>query len=295
MQNKAKNKTKLYYAVNAIVMALAVYCLCSKYVAGMIEGVKESRNACFVIPGIMLLIAVIYAMKAFRLYVIFMDRGIGWSRFLEVYIKTMAASLAFPLKLGELFRMYCFGMETGSFRLGILGILIERYFDTIPLLILLVVFTVISGNTIIPLVILLTGFLILISAVYLIFPSVYSYMNRYFMINGRTGKSVKALKLLKGTKEWYEMIKALIKDRTGLLLIISSLTWLSECLVLMILVRGMGDTFKTEIFLSYISSVFSGQLNGYVNLYVGMSAVLLLIVFVVVYVIKYLRKGFSVK
>ncbi len=287
----AGKKTKLYYILNFVVMALAIFFLFSRYVTGMIEGVKESRNAYFVIPGIMLMIAVIYAMKAFRLYVIFMDRGIGWSRFLEVYIKSMAASLAFPLKLGELFRMYCFGMETGSFRMGILGVLIERYFDTIPLLILLMLFTLISGNTIIPLVILLAGFLVLISAVYITFPSVYSYMNRYFMINGHTEKTIKALKLLKGSKEWYEVIKALIKDRVGLLIIISSLTWLSECFVLMVFVRGMGDTFKTEIFLSYISSVFSGQVNGYVNLYVGMSAVLLLIVFIAVYVIKYVRKG----
>jgi len=289
-----KSRSKLYYLINAAVMAAAVYFLCTKYVAGMAENVRRSGRTAFVFVIIMLFIAMIYAMKAFRLYVIFMDRGIGWIRFIEVYIKTMAASLAFPLKLGELFRMYCFGVECQSFRLGFLGVLIERFFDTIPLLILLVVFTAISGGTVIPLVIILAGFLVLISALYLSFPSIYSYMNRYFMINGHSMKAVRALKLLEAMKEWHGIIKTLIKDRVSLLLIISSLTWLSECLVLMVFVQGLGDEFSTGIFLSYISSVFSGQTNGYVDLYVGMSAVLLLIVFTVVYVIKYIRRGLGI-
>ncbi len=284
-----------YYIINIAVVLAAVCFLYSKYFAGMLEEIESISSNIAVILGIMVLIAFIYAIKAFRLYIILLDERLSWKRFLRVYIKTMPVSLAFPLKLGEIFRMYCFGVETGSLATGILGILTERFFDTIPLLVLIVLFTLMSGGEVITLVVLLAGFLILISALYLSFPSIYSYANRYCMVNIQSGRSVKLLKLLDGLNKWYLRVKKLIKDRVALLLIISTFTWLAECGILMLFVRGMGDEFASDIFLSYISSVCSGITNSYVNLYVGLSAILFFLVFMAVYASSFVGEAFKIR
>lgn len=265
----------------------AVYLLYTRYFEGMINqsGLKPQ-----LLLGVAVLMTFIYAMKAFRLYVIFMDRRPGWGRFMEVYIKTMPAAIAFPLKAGELFRMYCFGVELGSFRLGILGILAERFFDTIPLLILLILFTMVSGGNVMPIVVVTAGFLILILAVYLSFPSIYLYINKYCMVSIRSQKAVRLLELLESVKKWFDLLKGLIKDRVALLLIISSFTWLAECFVLMLFAWGLGYGFETDLFLTYVNSVFNGQTNAYVNLYVGLSAVLFLLAFIIVYPVRYMKK-----
>lgn len=282
-----KSRKISYYIINAVVILVAVYFLYTRYLAGMIGEVsKQSIN----LPLIVLtavLIAVIYFFKALRLYIILIDNRISLKRFFRVYIKSMPVSLAFPLKAGELFRMYCFASETGSLATGILGILAERFFDTIPLLALIIIFTLLSGEKIITLVVLLAGFLVLITALYLSFPSIYTYANRYCIVNIRSGRSLKLLKLLDIAYRWYERVKNLIKDRVAILLIISSFTWLAECGILMLFVKGMGDVFRPEIFLSYISSVFSGSTNRYVDLYVGLSAVLFFAVFIAVYTFSF--------
>ncbi|MBO4375386.1 MAG: flippase-like domain-containing protein [Lachnospiraceae bacterium] len=277
----------IYYLINAAVIVLAVYFLYTRYFEGMLA---QTGLQVPLIIGVGLLMALIYAMKAFRLYVIFMDRCPGWGRFIEVYIKTMPAAIAFPLKAGEFFRMYCFGFEMGSLRLGILGILAERFFDTIPLLVLLILFTLISGDTVMPIVVVTAGFIILILAVFLSFPSIYLYINKYCMVSIHSKKSVKLLEMLEGIKKWYDMLKDLIKDRVALLLIISSFTWLAECFVLMIFAWGLGYGFETDLFLTYVNSAFNGQTNEYVNLYVGLSAVLFLLAFIIVYPVRYIKK-----
>jgi|GEM_PF-759144 len=291
----SKNKSFIYYFINAVIIICAVYFLYTKYFAGMLDEIGTGGGSVALLLGVTALIAVIYILKAFRLYIIFLDSRISGIRFLEVYLKTMPVSLAFPLKSGELFKMYCFAVETGSLRLGILGILVERFFDTIPLLVLLILFTMISGGTVIPIVIITSGFLILISALYFSFPSIYSYMNKYCMINIKSEKAVGLLKLLEGVKSLYDILKVLIKDRVALLLIISSFTWLSECCVLTLFAFGLGYGFETDLFLTYINSVFTGETNGYVNIYVGLSAVLFLAVFLIVYAIKYMKKIRRVK
>ncbi len=283
----SKTGKTIYYIINAAVIVAAVYLLYTRYFEGML---KQTGLKLPLLLGVGILMTFIYAMKAFRLYVIFMDRRPGWGRFMEIYIKTMPAAIAFPLKAGELFRMYCFGVELGSFRLGILGILAERFFDTIPLLILLTLFTMISGGNVMPIVVVTAGFLILISAVYLSFPSIYLYINKYCMISIRSQKAVKIMELLESVKKWFDMLRELIKDRVALLLIISSFTWLAECFVLMIFAWGLGYGFETDLFLTYVNSVFNGQTNAYVNLYVGLSAVLFLLAFIVVYPVRYIKK-----
>ncbi len=287
--NSRSGKT-IYYVINTAVMVMAVYFLYIKYFAGMMETVRDNAQSIPVLLLIALLIAVIYAFKALRLYIILMDNRVSLKRFFRVYIKSMPVSLAFPLKLGELFRMYCFASETGSAAIGILSILTERFFDTIPLLALIVIFTLLSGERIITLVVLLAGFLILITALYLSFPSIYTYANRYCMVSIRSERALKLLRLLDIADKWYGRVKSLIKDRVAILLIISSFTWLAECGILMLFVKGMGDEFRPDIFLSYISSVFSGTTNGYVDLYVGLSAVLFFAVFIVVYTLSFVRK-----
>ncbi len=286
---------RLYYLINTAAIIAGVFFLYSKYFAGMLTVIEDRTRSILLFLFISLLIAVIYCMKAFRLYIIFMDNRVVLKRFFRVYIKTMPVSLAFPLKLGEIFRMYCFSCETGSAATGILGILVERFFDTIPLLALIIIFTLLSGEKIITLVILLAGFLILITALYLSFPSIYAYANRYCMVSIRSERSIRLLRILESADKWYGRVKSLIKDRVAILLIISSFTWLAECGILMLFVKGMGDEFRPDIFLTYISSVFSGSTNGYVDLYVGLSAVLFFAVFIIVYALSFIRKIFAGK
>lgn len=217
----------------------------------------------------------VYGIKALRLYIILLEKRLALANFIRLYIKTTLINLVFPFKLGEVFRMYCYGTEFRNYKRGFLLILIDRYFDTLPLLLLLLVSTAGQQNRVSGVVAVLCIFIILLTIFYWIFPSSYKYLNRFLIMNIESDRGIFALDMIRKAQNWYLYAKELIRGREAILLVLSGCAWLAEYAMLYCLVIGSGRIFKAENFVSYMNAVFTGKSNEYVDIYICMSGLIL--------------------
>lgn len=268
-------KSKRYYIINAIILAFTIlffYKILFQNIKMLSQG--HAYNMIIVI-GVVCIMA-IYIIKAIRLYFIMLEKRLTLKRFFRVYTKTTLVNLVFPFKMGEVFRMYCYGNELKNYKASLLLILVDRYFDTIPLLVLLLGFTVLGKNPITSIVLILSVFIVAVTVFYITFPSTYKYLNRYLIMNTNSERGIWALDILKKISYWYLYVKELVVGRVVILLVLSACAWLTECVALYCLVIGLGNRFAITDFLLYMNSVFLGDGNLYVNLYIGISAILLI-------------------
>lgn len=283
-------KNKLYYLLNTVVVIVALL-LMVRIIYPAFWLIFYGKSIAMWIFTAVFFTAVIYVIKAVRLYLILLEHRIAIKRYLKLYIKTTLVSLVLPLKTGELFKVYCYGTEMNSMKCSLLSVLVERYFDTIPLAILLIGFTFYSkvGSSL--MVILLTAFLILTTVSYLIFPSSFHYINRFCIMNVNSERGLLLLDMMKKINSWYFDIQELIKGRGIILILLSGITWLMEYGILVCVSKGLGHIFRTDTFVIYINSIFVGSDNTYINLYVGISVVIFLFLTILVYGVSYKNGG----
>ena len=228
-------------------------------------------------------ILIVHFIKALRLYFLMLETRLTVTRFLRVYVKTTLVNLVLPFKLGEFFKMYCLGHELNNSKTGILLILVDRYFDTLPLMILILGFTLLGQGDLKGIVVILIGFLTVVTIAYAMFPSTFAYMNRFLIMNTHSERGLMSLELLRKMRYWYSYIQELVKGRELILLVLSSLSWAMEYIALYSLIRGISHKFSATDFVAYMDSIFMGSISEYINLYVGISAVILVGVAVTVY------------
>ncbi len=275
-------KSKKYYGINISIFLITI----GIFIRVLKDSFSWLSIQAYIAPIFFLSlisILIVHSIKALRLYFIMLETRLSITSFLRVYVKTTLVNLVLPFKLGEFFRMYCLGHELKSFKTSILLILVDRYFDTIPLVILILGFTLLGQGSLKGVVIILIGFLVVITIAYAIFPSTFAYMNRFLIINTNSERGLIGLKLLRKMRYWYFYIQDLIKGRELILLILSSLSWAMEYIALYSLIRGIGHMFSVTDFITYMDSVFIGSISEYINLYIGISAAILVGIIAVVY------------
>lgn len=203
----------------------------------------------------------VHLIKLMRLYLIMMEERVPLGKFIPAYLRTTLVNLIIPFKLGEVFRMWEFSRLSGGFRTGFFSVLIDRFFDTLAIVLLLLPCELlVTGKVSLP-AILLTVFLVIIVFAYCIFPSTYTFLNRYIIMNRSSKSSMTALKGLEIVHEWYEYVKKLVMGRYGLLILMSLAAWLFEIMVISGFARLYGAAFKVADFGIYIESIISG--SGY--------------------------------
>lgn len=283
-------KTKLYYFINIIVLAAAAVCLgsmvipVSKYLYG------GSKPILFLMVTLVLTMMV-YCMKAIRLYLIVMETRIGYKRFFKLYIKTTLVNITLPLKTGELFRCYCYGNELNNYKLGVLCVLVDRYFDSIPLVLLLLGLIVITNSTIVSVAVVVMLFILFLTIVFIIFPSSYTYLNRFCITNVESRNGITLLRFLDNLNNWYEYIRGLIKGRGTVLLVLSAMAWLLEYAAIFFLSLYIGRQFLLNDFIVYMNSVFTGGDNLYMSLYIAISGLIFVVLSGVIYGYTVMKRG----
>ena len=88
------------------------------------------------LPVILILFLLVHVAKAMRLYLIVIDEKIPFRRFLFLYSATTLVNLLIPYKLGEFFRIFVFIKATGDKKIGFLSVLLDRFFDTVALVLI---------------------------------------------------------------------------------------------------------------------------------------------------------------
>ena len=244
----------------------------------------------------------VHLAKMFRLYLVLMEHKIPFWKFVLLYLKTTLVNFIIPYKIGEVYRFFCISRQTKHWQVGILSILVDRFFDTLALCIILVpcdillarqlanvpVYSVLSDITLVFLAVLL-----IIAVCYISVLPTYRYLNRYLIKEKTSQRSLAALKGLDVVKQWFDFTQNLISGRFALILLSSFAGWIFEIFTLGVLAKAIGKTFDIPAFENYIRSIFglgsSEMLSRYTNESVLLMAVFLVIALIATLIAKLKR------
>lgn len=233
----------------------------------------------------------VHLFKMARLYLVLMEHKISFGRFVLLYIRTTFINLIIPFKLGEVYRVEEIARETKVWQVGLLSVLVDRYFDMTALLLLLVPFDLYFGKALTPITAVLLIVIVVVAALYMAIPSSYAYMNRYLIMKKSSARSLAALKGLDVIKKWYDFTKNLITGRSMMIVLASLFGWISEVATLKALsVVGKG-TFALRDFALYIEAIFMNGDSLILATYEGITASAFLVMTIVGYVIYMIAKA----
>lgn len=280
-----KENKKIYNLVNIVVFALSFIILityCSKHINLI------NMNLIILFFTIFVFISII---KFARLYLIFLEEKIPLNRFIRLYIKTTFVNILIPFKLGEFFRMYCFGREIKNYYKGILGIILDRFVDTIVLLIIIIPMEVIYTGKVSLVSIIMIAFVTLILLFLIFMPSTYKYLNKYIMTSKSNRMSIKTLRILEKINQIHKNGMELLRGRIPLLLIMSGLAWILEYNLINIMANLEIGEFDYNIFSQYLNSAFMPDANIVLVNYMCMSSIIFGIAVLIVYLFKANKNG----
>lgn len=221
----------------------------------------------WMLPAILILFCIVHVVKMARLYLIVIDEKITFKRFTTLYCSTTFVNLAVPYKLGEFFRIFVFSKACGSFKIGLTSVLVDRFFDTMALVLILIPSALIFGDKVNNATLLLTVFVVVLVFVYLTFSSFYTYLNRYIIMNRTSKGAMNGLKFLELLKSTYDYVKNLVEGRYAILIIFSFVSWLLECGILYLIAMFLGIRDGANIS-SYIQAIISSARDALMDNYV---------------------------
>lgn len=273
-----KKRKAIYNWINIVVLGLGTAWFLSNYWNGYSLFGEDS------LTGVLLLLAtvvLVHGIKAVRLYFALFDTGMKFPEHVKIYCKVTPISVILPLKAGELFRMYCYGHGIGNYLKGIVIILLDRFMDTLALV------TVfggmwLMGNGKLPLFfILLMSFMLVILVLYLLFPEMYLFWNRYILRLDATKGNMSVLKILESLNGVYLELKNTVRGRGIMLYILSLAAWCVE--IGSVILFGKLESYGNISLLvsEYLTSALKGHPTEQMLKFVYLSVISLLIAYVV--------------
>ena len=223
----------------------------------------------------------IHTVKLFRMYLVLLESRIEFKRFIFAYCRTTLLNLVIPFKLGEIYRMVVYSRLTKSPAVGIAGVIVDRFFDTFALVLILLPLHVLDPSGISAVSVFLAVFVVFVTFVYVIFPSAYGYLNRYIIINRTSARSMAVLRFLEVLNSGYEYVKRLITGRYALMILMSFASWVLEGGLLFFISRLLGIEFNMSGFSDYITSILSTAYSGLQTKYTIISITFMLILSVI--------------
>lgn len=233
----------------------------------------------------------VHGVKLMRLYLIMLDEDIPFGRFVPAYFRTTFINLVIPYKLGEIYRVIVFWRESKSFKTGFFAVLVDRFFDTLALVLILLPYQLVISKSVTLPVILLSAFILCVVFFYLVFPSTYKFINRYIIMRRNSRRSLAALGGLEVIAGWYEYVKKLVTGRYGMLILFSFVAWVVEMFVLAGFCKLFGYEFTVADFGTYIESIVSGGQYMIKDVYTCISAIVVFAVALITLIVYLVRKN----
>lgn len=217
----------------------------------------------------------VHLSKMTRLYLVLMEQKISFRRFVLIYLQTTFVNLLVPFKLGELFRVYCLGRETKRIRTGILSVLVDRFFDTAALLVILIPFQLFITEKVTGIALVMFAAVVLLMFVYRMFGPTYLYLNHYIIKNKSSVRSMTALRALDHMENGYEYIKELVAGRSQLIILFSCLGWGFEIAALYLLSVILHLSFGIMEISTYIAAIFLSEESVLLTTYTWIGAAMI--------------------
>ena len=279
-------KKSVYIFINIIIMIISMM-----FVAKMGYHLNYRKiNIDTNIILILLIIVVVLSLKFLRMYLILLEEKLSIKRFIKVYIKSVFATVCIPFKLGEFFRMYCYAYEIKNIKKGIISIIIDRYFDTIALILILVPIELYINSRLSLISIMLSLFIGIITILYVSLMPTINYLNKFIVLNVFSEKGIRILKFLDKLEGVYLECEKLINGKIVVLLMLFSCTaWIFEYIAIYLI----SSLFKIYVngngFSIYLSSILVGRGNELVSIYFTIEMILLAISTFTIYGIYYYK------
>lgn len=274
-----------YLIINWIIILISIGFL-GIYFEGMSWSVFEME------AGSLAFLAVsavcVYLLKMLRLYVVLAGTGISFRRHLQLFFKTASVSLLLPFKLGDLYRMYCYGFVIQGRLRSVVTILLDRFMDTLALITVILVFAVMQGFSTSYFIYALVLFLVISLAVYYTFPAFFIYWNRYLIESPATGYRIFYLKFLNSLNRVYKEIQLVVQGRFMTMYVLSLLAWMVE---LGLVALASGVNFRVSSLIRYLESALGIGVDSVQQLFVLGSIVFTIGACLALYAFSFLRKG----
>lgn len=278
-------------AVHFIFMAAAVLWFLKRTIeikeAGSLAGIQSGLP----LLGFIMAVIAVHIFKMLRLYLVLMEQKIKLRHFIRLYLKTTFVNFVLPFKTGELFRIYCFSYETKVYELGILSVIVDRFFDTCALLVFLAPYNLMGEGRLHPVTCLLFLMTVLLWLFYWVFGNSYAYLNKYFIVYKSSRRTVQFLTALEYAKSWYDYVKELVKGRYALILLVSCAGWITEFTALYCLSKTVWGYCEISSLAEYLYAIFGMGSSELLSLHVFISTAALLLTLFFIYLPRILKRS----
>ena len=280
-------KSKTYILVNLIVLTVALGLFCFYY--------NTSLEDIFIFPkGKILLLAfmvlVVHLLKAIRLYIAFYGTKINFISYLKTYCKVTPVNLLFPYKIGEFFRIYCYGNLINDYPKSAITVLLDRFMDTSALITFIFILYCFYGGSLPHLAYVFIVFLLFVLFAYFIFPGLYKFWRFYFLAAPATDNTLKSLKVLNLMYRLFASVKQVVAGRGIILYILSLMSWGIELLNISFLTKDNSLQNASVSFFDYLSAALTNGFCPELRIFIFVSIILLLIFYLFLQIVSFIRK-----
>lgn len=218
-------KKSIYNIVCIITLLVALGFFFFQY---LFKGNSFSDISIYYLLSVLPVVLIVYLIKCFRLYLILYGTGMDFKTHITQFLKTASVNILIPFKMGELFRIYCYGYALRNMINGLMYILMDRFMDTLALATLIVLMNMFAGFSFSFLFYCLVLFLVAVIVMYFIFPPIYAYWNTYFIETRASVFKLRALDILERSNTVYTRLRDTVHSKGLVLYVISLIAWIAE-------------------------------------------------------------------
>lgn len=277
-----KEKT-VYHTVNCIINVVIFALLCRLFKNKQVD---DFQTLLILIGSAILVLT----FKFIRLYIILFGRDISFMAQLQQYCKLVPASILFPFKLGELFRMYCYGYHMNNYVEGMICILFDRFVDSVALLTIIFGIQIMFGMNSSIILNLLVLFSVCVFIAYHAFRPLYKFWNDFFISSNASRRRLKALAFLKTCNMAYGSVDRSVKGKFLMLYVLSLLAWGIELGGLVLANWGNGDIRFQDRVYEYLTAALTGKYSTYMKNFSLVSIVILLVCYLMTWVYRMMKQ-----
>lgn len=262
---------KCYLAINLAVLLVSFAVLALAYDGRSLLALRPQASLVFFVTA-----CAVFGLKLVRLYLVFVNTGLRFRTHALQFFKTLLVSLVLPFKLGDVFRVYCYGTHIGNFLRSFMAVLLDRFVDTLALVCIFLALVAFRSAALPWLLYVLGAFLLVVMLCYAAFPSLYAYWSEYLLRSRATMQRLRYLRFLQQTNVLYQEFRSVVQGRLLLLFLLSMLAWTAELFCIarffgedvaayLLAAAGLaGDRVQQQFVLFGILLVLAVMLLGYV-------------------------------
>jgi hypothetical protein len=186
--------------------------------------------------------------------------------------------------------MYRYGYELGNIPKGMIIILLDRFMDTMALVVAIATVYIFNQGPLSVMTYFLIIFLLLMLLMYFVYPGLYKYWKKILLRSSATSKKLKALDLLEKLQFIFKEIEILIKGKGIILFFLSLIAWSVEIgyVALMNMITKSNNT--NQVVSTYLVSAIGMGESIELQSFVFVSVIGLLFLYVILKVWFNIRK-----